>query len=1271
MPRFYLLLSTFVLFYSSLFSQSSQQAFQRSIQWSSPRYYSIVKEQQEFKSGQYLTFKGAHYFDHNTLLPYYAELIPVRDHVNATVVLKELEFESLENPELLSDEARQKIAGEISAESHIYYSGHKPRLAIQFVPIRKNPETVEYERLVRFDLHLHFTRKKDQRIQALPNLIDNRQSVLSSGKWIKIRTEENGVYKLTYEHILDMGFENPADIKLFGRPDGVLPMHNLSFSDRDPIQNALLFVKGEDDIFNKGDYILFYGKSPDQWKYNSTRHLLEKTIHPYTQYNYYFLTDGDFSPEQMEEITPPQGVPQGVVTEFLDAVHYEKEKRNLIRSGRLWVDDPIDFQNQPPYSFLFPNLKTNKPVKFRVDFIGRSPVGSDFSVFNQDQLVKSVEIPSVDYDYTGAYARKVRISDSLQVDQDQLDLELRYEKMSASSRGWLDFITVNATRELKVESGPLHFRLQSPEGTRLQKVQLRNAGDIDYIWDVTDPSNAKLVEFTINQEDVLQFNVELDSLWREFIAFQSDGLFTPKVVGNVQNQNLHGLEAANMLIVTKNKYLASAQRLADLHRDEDDMKVHVVTDQQIYHEFSSGRPDPSAIRNFVRMIYERSTPQDSLKYLLLFGDGSYDNRESHTADFLMTYQSEKSLNYSESYVSDDFFGLLDSLDNKNGNLEGLVDIGIGRLTVQNTQQAREAVDKIEQYMKRLPVGYWLNQVCFVGDDEDNNLHMRDADRLAGFVDANYPVFDIRKIYLDNYTQEYTPTGALYPQVNEDIREAINNGLFLFNYTGHGGENHLAHEKVFTREDIDALINAPYFPVFLTATCEFTRYDDEHITSAGEEVFLNAEGGSIALFSTTRLVYAGLNYQLNRAFYDYVFRTDPDGKPYKMGDIVRFTKNNAGFDDNKRNFSLIGDPALTLPLGEQAVHADSVISQNQPVDTLKAMEQIRLYGQVQKKDGTLDQGYNGTVYIRVKGKAQNVSTRNNDGDSPFTYKVRSSNLFKGSATIENGTFKADFVIPKDLAPDYGSGKMNFIASDHQTLSQGAKTDFVVGGTSDHVLNDSQGPDMNLFLNDESFVSGGITDENPVLIGRLSDSSGVNISGTGIGHDLTATLDEDPSNKIVLNDFYQAGKDTYQKGKVEYQFTGLEKGLHTLELEAWDVNNNASTSTLEFRVSESAELQLDHVLNYPNPFTEQTHFYFEHNRPNESLDIFIQIFTVSGELVKSIHQESFSPGYRVGPIPWDGRDDFGDKIGKGVYLYRLKVRSEKGHSAEEIEKLVILK
>ena len=1266
MLRYWILFVLFSLFCNGLFSQSD--AVKRKIEWKEPRTFQTYKQDKEMSSGQYLFFREAQYPNQKSFLPYFSELIPLQNAAEVNVTLNDLKFTPLSHSGVLNDEAKKSIQEVIEVSSDVYLSGGQPKLSIEFVPVRKNPNSGRFEKLEAFTIQYNTIGSKSVKAKSEKHI--SEESVLATGNWRKIRVQESGIYKITYSQLEKMGFENLSNINIYGNSGGVLPINNKFFEDKDPKKNAIQYELGGDNEFNEGDYILFYAKSPHQWEYDEKTDFFYRNSHPYTDHNYYFITDSKGTTKNINIGEQPSGNPAQVINDFVDFKHHEKNEKNLLTSGRLWVGERFDLQNRRSFSFAFPNMIDGSGIKFRTDFIGRSPLVSNLSVSYEGQLVERREISPVSFNFTGDYAKKITIQDTIPADKNPLELSFEYKKSSSSSMGWLDYITVNAKRELKMEGERMHFRISKSANPEQVEVQLEEAENVKALWEVTDPNNVEAIEYKLTDDNVITFNTVKDTIWREFIAVTDDGYYESKESGSVENQNLHGFSKADMIIVTKDKYLSHSKEIAGLHEKHDNMKVTVVTDRQIYNEFSSGCPDPSAIRNFVKMVYQRSTGSDSLKYLLLFGDGTYDNRECHTTDNLITYQSKVSLNYSNSFVSDDFFGLLDQHDNTGGRLDGLIDIGVGRIPVEDAQQAQDVVRKIRYYMESMDKGFWTNKLCFVADDEDNNLHMRDADKLAKFVDENYPSFDIDKIYLDNYPQQTTSTGELYPAVNKEIREKINNGVLIFNYTGHGGEHQLAHEKIFIEEDINSLVNFPRMPVFMTSTCEFTRWDAVNYTSAGEKAFLNPQGGAVALFSTTRLVYASLNYELNRAFYDFVFQKDERGKPYRLGDIVRYTKNNAGDDDNKRNFSLIGDPALSLPLGENKIITDSLLTNNTLSDTLQGLDKVSIRGHVENYSGTIADNYTGKAFIKVKGKSEDITTKSNDGGSPFHYEERKSTLFKGAVSVRNGHFESNFLVPLDLVSEYGDGRINYFAS-NDAIAQGADTSFIVGGTSDNVIDDEQGPEIEMYMNDKDFVSGGVTNEHPVLYAKLKDSSGINITGSGIGHDLTAIIDGDASNKIELNDYYQANEDSYKKGRVEYQLSSLEKGRHTLKLEAWDVNNNRSTSSIEFRVAESDDLKLDHVLNYPNPFTESTQFYFEHNRPNEQLDVLIQIFTVTGKLVKSIHKQVMPSGFRVGPIRWDGYDDFEDNIGKGVYIYKLKVRSEDGETAEKIEKLVILK
>jgi hypothetical protein len=685
-----------------------------------------------------------------------------------------------------------------------------------------------------------------------------------------------------------------------------------------------------------------------------------------------------------------------------------------------------------------------------------------------------------------------------------------------------------------------------------------------------------------------------------------------------------------------------------------------------------------------------------LKFLCLFGDGSYDNkdRKPKNTAFIPTFQSQESLNPTTSYVCDDYYTLLDSNEGNFYPSIDVMDIGVGRLPVKSLDEARAAVDKIIGYSKPADESAasgsdccggsgssilspdWRNIVCFIADDEDGNLHMTQSSQLSGMVELLFPWLNIDKIYLDAYQQISTPGGQRYPDVNKAINNRCERGALLINYTGHGGEIGLAHERIWMVEDILGLKNSASLPCFVTATCEFTRWDDPDRTSAGEDVFLNPIGGGIALFTTSRLVYSAPNLALNQNFLRVVFDTI-GGKLPAMGEVMRYAKSpnlQGGINVNSRNFSLIGDPAQRLDYPKNDVN---VLKLNNLVvdvipDTISALSLVTVSGSVSDRNGNFLQTYNGSLYPTVFDKPSNIITLANDGGTPFPFKLQKNVLYKGKSSITNGNWSFQFVVPKDIAYNYGFGRMSFYANNGSTDGRGYYTNLIVGGSNKNAPVDITGPTVKLFLNDDKFVFGGVTNENPLLLSFVSDSSGVNTVGNGIGHDIVAILDQNTSNQLVLNDYYQSDINTYKSGKVKYNLTKVAEGRHTLSLKVWDVYNNSSDSYTEFVVAQNAEVALKHVLNYPNPFTTHTSFMFEHNQTCSNLDVHIQIMTVGGKVVKNINQNVVTQGSRIDrdQIIWDGRDDYGSNIGKGVYIYRINVRNATGSSASQFERLVVL-
>ncbi|MBN1198292.1 MAG: type IX secretion system sortase PorU, partial [Bacteroidales bacterium] len=738
-------------------------------------------------------------------------------------------------------------------------------------------------------------------------------------------------------------------------------------------------------------------------------------------------------------------------------------------------------------------------------------------------------------------------------------------------------------------------------------------------------------------------------------------------VGRVENQDLHGAGTYDYLIVSYPAFLPEAERLAQFHQQKNGMSVLITTPQKIFNEFSSGAQDLSAIRDFVRMIYLRASSGNEPRYLLLFGDASYDykNREENNTNFVLAYQSPESLDPIDSYVTDDFFALLDA--NEGQGTGGSLDIGVGRLPVMSLQEATEAVNKILHYCSESDSvkNDWRNVVCFVADDGDGNLHLEQADTLANRILKDYRVYNIDKIYIDAYQQIATPGGQRCPEVNDAINKRVDKGALIINYTGHGGEVGWAHERVLEVPDIQAWSNVDNLPVFVTATCEFSRYDDPERVSAGEYVFLNPRGGGIALFTTTRPTFAGSNFILSKNFYNAAFKK-VDGQYLRMGDLILLAKNNTSSSANTRKFVLLGDPALMMAYPKLNVVTTSISN-----DTLMALSEVTISGEVQDELGGVASGFSGQVFPTVFDKPSEIMTLGDEGDTPVMFLTQKNQIYKGKVNVTEGRFSFSFIVPKDIAYKYGTGKISYYARSAETDAAGFDTLIVVGGFNPLAIVDTQGPDINLYMNDVGFVPGGITNQNPVLLAYVTDESGINTVGNGIGHDITAILDEDSHNPQILNDYYVADLDTYQSGWVSYPFFNLAEGRHTIRFKVWDVFNNSSEAFMSFQVYNTSEFRLTRLYNYPNPFQDKTTISFETNQTNLNADVMIQIYTIYGKLVKTIHRSSFITGFRIEPVTWDGTADGGWKVCTGTYVYRLTLTLPDGNLNTATSKLVVIR
>lgn len=1238
------------------------------LQWKTPIEYGLEGNLNQ----KTLTFENAQYDFSKNNVPFFIKEFHgmlIDDFALENVIIEIL------NPDESELIDKSDLTSSFVLESNPVIVSKKLNTVLKISPLRLNG-IGQVEKLVSCNLNYSFAEKS--RLNRNKSLSFVSQSKLATGDWYKIAVTKGQVFKLSRSFFSGLGIEvsavDPRKIKIYGYGGGMLPEANSVPRLDDLIENSIVVVGEQDGSFDANDYVLFYGDDQTQWGYDTSSQMFRHTLNRFSDTTYYFVNTGGSNGKRVNVKSISSNPSIGTVTSYDNYIYHELESTNLLKSGSLWVGELFDNTTNASIDLNASNTILTENGKVELSVLARSGVVSRFTLtVNGQSFLTDVGSTNLTR-YEFRFAQSARKVFEFAPNQGALSFKINYNKPQAVSKGWLNYLTVNLRARIAMVGSQIKFRdsRSVTNSTGAEAVfQFPNTMNLN-VWDITDIQNIDAMAIQSNgvatafQNDVTRL--------REYIAFTSPDSVGVYPKGKVSNQNLHGLPQADMLIITHKNFVDAADRLANIHRGEG-LSVNVATVQQIFNEYSSGSQDLIAMRSFIKMFYDRADIQGTPpRYVLMMGDASYvfKNSGSGGTNYVPSFQSANSVDPVNSHVSDDYFGLLD-------DTEGLwrvpsldrMDAAVGRFPVQTLQEAEGIVDKIETYYSSGTLRDWRNKIVFVGDDEDGVVHMTQSNDLSKLVDEKGKDFNTEKIFLDAYQQQATASGARYPQVTEDLVQTVEDGALFVNYTGHGGETGWTAERVLGIYEISNWKNRANLPVFVTATCEFSRFDDPLRTSGGELLLLNPNGGGIGLMTTTRLVFSSPNYLLNRSFYDKVFDPRPNNEPMRLGDIFLDVKNFNAYSTNSRNFSLLGDPAIRLAIPRENVVTTTV--NGMPVaqaDTLNALSTVTIGGEITDDNGNKLTNFNGLVYPTVFDKIELKNTLNNDGGGVFTFETRERRIFKGKATVKNGVFSFTFVVPKDISYSYGSGKISYYAENQSTDANGYLEDIIIGGSNPSLVEDEQGPQMEVYLNDESFVYGGVTDENPRLLLNLKDDQGINTVGSGIGHDIVATLDGNSENSFILNDYYEAAVDDHTQGVVSFPFADLTPGKHSLKVKAWDVANNSSEKTIEFTVVQDQEVRIENLVNYPNPFTTNTEFIFQHNQSGVVLDVKLEVYTISGKLVKSIDQMIVNAGFVSKDIRWDGRDDFGDKIGKGVYMYKLQVRSANGSTSEKIEKLVIL-
>lgn len=1169
-----------------------------------------------------------------------------------------------------------------------FHRGNK-QLTFLLYPLRKSGNNTEY--ITSFEWDIKTNRSTELFGQnRMSKKTSNYSSVLASGDFYKLAVPKEGVYKIDQDFLssagLDVSMISLAKLKIYGNGGQMLP--EVIAEDRydDLEENTIsVYDANENDKLDPEDYILWYAPGPTKFSYDRTSGTYIAQGHDYDVASYYFLTWQGENGARIDNVASGQGLtPDMRIEQYDHLIYHESNEENHIKSGRRWWGDKMQLVRQRNFNFGIDGILVGQQAKMRLISTARATSSSSMSIRNNGNSIELISYAGVPGDYESPFASFPRTSNISFASTSTIDITFNYNKSTTEAAAWIDYFTLMIPRELNVIDNQQVIRTNSLSPQNNVDFSISNFNSVHRIWDVTDPLDVKGQQ-TFESGGKTRFTRSaIDSFSPPtFVIFNPDVAPTPQYIGKVENQNLHGISNTDYLMITRNDLLDEANRLADFHRSRG-LSVEVIDVTYIYNEFSSGSQDVTGIRDFIKLIYDRGLADGNpLEYVLLFGDGSYDYKdvEDNNTNVVPIYQSLESNSPTRSYCSDDYYAILDDTEGYWGignQPDEALDVFVGRLPASNADEAKIMVDKMYHYHSEESLGNWIQTLTFIADDEDGNRHLNPSEQMTDSIESVSPEYNIKKIWLDAFEQVSFGSGNKYPKVNEEITKMIGSqGTLIFNYVGHGGENGMANERILTRPEIINWTNYDRLSFFVTASCELAKIDNLEIESPGELMLLDPDGGAIGLLATTRLVFIGTNTDLNKKLLERNLLLSRNGQLPSVGEAYLETRNrDANESINARCFILLGDPALRLLSPPHKVVTTEVNGKPATTfnDTLKALELVTISGEI--RDGSTDQlmtGYNGELFPTFYDKPSQYRTLGQDDESsPITFYEQNRIIYKGNVTVAGGKFSFQFIVPKDIAYNIGAGKLSYYSKDGLSHAGGTDTSFKIGGTADSLAADNAFDKLELYIDDESWVFGGTTSSTPDMLALLYDSNGINTIGSGIGREMEAILDKDTDQErtIIVNDFYRPDLNSYQSGRIEYPFDELEPGRHTLTLKVWDVYNNSSEAYTEFIVTEEEDIQVSNVLNYPNPFNNYTEFHFDHNKAGQNLSINVNVLSVAGRVVKSISQEIANAPAHSSSVTWDGRDDFGDLLGRGAYLYYLSVKAEDGSTYSKTEKLYIL-
>lgn len=1089
-------------------------------------------------------------------------------------------------------------------------------------------------------------------------------SVLSQGDWAKVEVSESGMQFISDATLRGLGFSNPENVNIYGYGGVAIP-ENLDSPDDLPMVPSMRVNGG----------IIFFGLDNVGWK-RSANGNLEYTheSHPYSDMSYYFVSDVNpdrLSPEPAQEV-----IASGeAVSSFTQRLLHEQDLFMPMASGRLMLGE--DFRTTPSRNFQFQLPGNLGNAKINTSFGCKAGGPTSIMFTANGKSLGSTNSDQMAYSDTKLVVTTKSVKE-IENPGTMLDLTIKFNGSGGVNTAGLDYIEVVYPRELSMTGSELYFYFYNEEP---RPVKLEKASASTVVWDVTDPINPKVVSTNLSGS-TLNFNAE--SGYKEYVAFDPSRISHAITSGvKVDNQDLHSLPAPDMLVISPKEYLSAAQRLADLHKRTDGLVVEIVTPEAIYNEFSSGKPDVSAFRKFLKMWYDRAQGQSGEypAYCLIMSRPTFDNKLITTAVKNASYprvpiwQSPTGETETTSYSTDDYIGMLEDVTGTFNIGTAFINVAVGRMPVKSLAEANTAIDKLENFLLNPDFGAWRNNVMVIADDQDNGVHLEQAEKVmeSYLSQEKAHSFQYEKLYLDSYTLEYTGIGAVYPQASERLMNKWNEGTALINYIGHANPKSWGHEHLFTWTDINSMSNKR-LPFLYAATCEFMRWDADEVSGA-EVLWLMPSSGIIATICPSREVLISANGVLNQYTSQYFFETNAKGEPLACGDIMVYGKNGSNTGTNKLRYGLMGDPSMKMPWPTLNVKVDEIngieIDNASELPVLQARSKAKISGHIRDNEGNLLSDFNGVAEIALYDAEKVIITKGNGSDGvKSTYNDRTTRLYVGRVKVVDGKWTTEFTMPSEIENNYSPAMLSLYAYDETGReANGTCSSLYAYGYDETAPDDFEGPKIiEFYLDSPSFVSGNQVSPNPTLYAKFYDESGISVSEAGIGHNITLEID----GKRFFDDvaqYYLPDETTAGAGSLTYALSNVEQGKHTLSFIVWDNANNSTTATLEFSVSALWKPSISTLTTDVNPATSSVNFIVATDGASSSMECTIEVFDIWGKRVWRDKAPSFTNSATRTTLGWDLTDFGGTRIPGGVYIYKATVKTENGATVTKSKKLIV--